>query len=124
MVSVTTRSCNLYTRMWCVYEMSFALRLGVKVVMSQCVHYSEDCGFLDTFSKQCKEPINSRLAKCGSPDDEKLIRAEIESVHGGYDAVDVAVEVERIRTLLSRSFESAVQEARKLKRHDGQGGLS
>merc|ERR1740117_466235 len=31
MVSVTTRSCNLYARMWCVYEMFFALQLGVKV---------------------------------------------------------------------------------------------
>jgi len=118
MVCVATRSCNLYTRMWCVYEMFFAIQQEVKVVMAQAIQYSEDCGFLDTYTKQLEEPINSRSAYCGNADDERRIRHEIESGFGGYDVVDTAVEVERMVALLSRSWDSAVSNSRKHKAKD------
>lgn len=118
MVAITTRQCNIYSRMWCVYEMFCALQLGVKVVTAQAIQYSDDCGFQDTFTEQCKVPICSRLARCGKPssvvnEDERRIRAEIEAIPGGYDLVDVAVEVQRLHALMTRRWDTAVSDAQR-----------
>eukprot|EP00928_Gymnodinium_smaydae_P071291 TRINITY_DN54917_c0_g1_i1.p1 TRINITY_DN54917_c0_g1~~TRINITY_DN54917_c0_g1_i1.p1 ORF type:complete len:627 (-),score=48.20 TRINITY_DN54917_c0_g1_i1:201-2081(-) len=100
MVGIVTLNSNIYTRMWCVYEMFVALQLEVPVSMTQTTIYCPTRGYQDAFTDQCQEPACSQEARCGNVNDETSIRRTIEASPGGYVAVDLAVEVARLRALL------------------------
>merc|ERR1719293_405670 len=100
MIAVATTECNIYTRLWCVFEMFTALELGVPVGVANCqiVSTKWDC-CRDALLEQCQERVNSKEARCGNPslpmnEDEKAIRAAIDFVK-----VDQAVEKARLDAL-------------------------
>ena len=114
MVCCVTEDCNIYTRMWCVFEVFMAKELQVPVFMangSQGGSEFSDLGWddafginMDAFGRQCLEPVDSHLARCGLPSlpvnhDEKMIRRAIEASPGQFAAVDLAVEEARLETL-------------------------
>lgn len=114
MVCCVTEDCNIYTRMWCVFEIFMAKELQVPVFMANGstggTQFSDilwDDAFrinMDAFGRQCLEPVNSHSARCGLPslpvnDDEKMIRRAIEASPGQFAAVDLAVEEARLETL-------------------------
>eukprot|EP00927_Polykrikos_kofoidii_P068092 TRINITY_DN63489_c0_g1_i1.p1 TRINITY_DN63489_c0_g1~~TRINITY_DN63489_c0_g1_i1.p1 ORF type:complete len:1214 (+),score=137.61 TRINITY_DN63489_c0_g1_i1:164-3805(+) len=104
MLCLLTELCNIYTRMWCVYEMFVAMEFGVQVRMVQSFAYSARLGVVDALYEQCSRPVRSQEARCGNPaspinNDERAIRREIES-SSSYEAVNRAVEEARLQALL------------------------
>ncbi|CAJ1360866.1 unnamed protein product [Effrenium voratum] len=111
MLAVVTTSCNIYTRMWCVFEMYVALQRGVPVKMfGFAVPVAGMCGIRsgelinDPIRDATCEAVDTKSARCGAPnlpqnDDEKAIRQCIELMPGGYVAIDEAIEKERLRYL-------------------------
>ena len=118
MVAIITAQCDIYTRMWCVFEMAIAIDLQLDVHVAQFTEavllggdgYSRERGFgaeqktsLPLF-EWCKAPVKSEAARCGNPalppnDDEKSIREHIEAERG-YEAINLEVEKARLRSVL------------------------
>lgn len=102
MLAVLTPVADIYTRMWCVFEMFVAVELSVPVELAA---FRGPCGcqgkhkasFSDPVWLHCRNRCDSHKARCGSPDalpnaDEIAIRRNIESTQGGYAILDSAVE--------------------------------
>lgn len=68
MIVVPNRQDDLYTRLWCVYEIFVARSLGVPVVLGQTLASAGES--------------SSAEAKCSSEDDKKRIRHDIEITYG------------------------------------------
>ena len=78
MLVVPTHQDDLYTRLWCVYEIFAATRLwDVPVDLARSLAKAGG--------------VSSSQAKCSSDEDRRQIRKEIED-NGGYDVVDKAVK--------------------------------
>eukprot|EP00443_Scrippsiella_acuminata_P069874 CAMPEP_0115441108 /NCGR_PEP_ID=MMETSP0271-20121206/36653_1 /TAXON_ID=71861 /ORGANISM="Scrippsiella trochoidea, Strain CCMP3099" /LENGTH=724 /DNA_ID=CAMNT_0002866883 /DNA_START=117 /DNA_END=2292 /DNA_ORIENTATION=- len=86
MLVVPNRQCDIYTRLWCVYEIFVAKSLAVPVVLAHTLARAGAC--------------SSRDAICGSYEDTERIRGEIEAYYGvelsgqagrGYSFVDDAI---------------------------------
>ena len=114
MVCCVTEDCNIYARIWCVFEVFMAKELQVPVFMANGSQGGAEFSDLDwekvfeinmdAFGRQCLEPVDSHLARCGLPslpvnDDENMIRRAIEASPGQFTAVDLAVEEARLETL-------------------------
>ena len=94
MVAVITATCDIYTRMWCIYEMFVATQTECPVVCTQPpVEWVRSFGSLgwDESSNplivMCNSAVDSSRARCGNPAnppnaDETNIRAKIESLVG------------------------------------------
>jgi len=76
MVAVPNTEDDMYSRLWCVYEMHIALNKGIHVQLAPTM--------ASAGTRACEQ------ATCSSASDEDRIRNEIE-VTVGYDAVDSAV---------------------------------
>lgn len=82
MVVVPNRNCDIYQRLWCVYEIFTASFLEVPIVLGCSLAHAGTCS--------CRE------ADCSSQDDKETIRGEIaryglatrNDPDKGYDAVD------------------------------------
>mmetsp|Transcript_48691 Transcript_48691/g.136178 ORF Transcript_48691/g.136178 Transcript_48691/m.136178 type:complete len:670 (+) Transcript_48691:178-2187(+) len=85
MLVVPNRQCDLYARLWCVYEIFVAYNLGVPVQLAHTLATAGTCG--------------ARDAMCAQPQDMQRIRAEIEAfgkksgrgAQCGYKCVDAAI---------------------------------
>lgn len=77
MVVVPNKEVDIYSRLWCVYEIYVARCLGVGVEIAR------------TLAPAGK--VSSRMAACSSPWDNEKIRGEIEAGPSGYDMIDAAV---------------------------------
>jgi len=109
MMAVLTNACDIYTRLWCVYEISIAIQHNVKVQL--CPHINPDDLYMgrtynDICVAQAKNPVVSSEGRCGHPakpinNDEKVIRKEIESTSGKFDEVDRTVERIRLEYLVN-----------------------
>ncbi|CAK9077427.1 unnamed protein product [Durusdinium trenchii] len=115
MVACITEACDIYSRMWCVFEIFMAKELGVQVYMANGAEEEEHTGttvslsrlidpMVDAFGEQCLKPANSLAARCGKPSlqmnkDEEMIREAIQRCPGQFDAVDHAVEESRLDAL-------------------------
>lgn len=108
MVPVFTMACDIYTRLWCVFEMFVAQDLGIEIQMAQFMSpKSQDIQM--PFLEYCRQPVDSKSARCGRPDapmnrDEQLIRGHIEATPGGYAAIDSCVERMRLHALKTTDF--------------------
>jgi len=78
MIVVPNHHIDIYSRLWCVYEVFTAKRLGIGVEMAPTLASAG--------------AASSQLAECGCPEDDVRIRAEIEESSFGYDAIDRAVQ--------------------------------
>jgi len=113
LVCLLTASCNVFTRLWCLFEVFIASRLGLEVrVASRKTKFG--LGAIDELLiKFCERPVDSRNATCGTQApgttprawqrgqaDEAALRRAIEAVADGYDAVDRVVEEARLTALI------------------------
>jgi len=107
MIAVVTFGCDIYTRLWCVYELYTARKLGVEI---------ELCSFsgLDNFGDMTENvcianittKVDSNLARCGNPKseqnaDERGIRDAINKSDGRFHGVNQAVEYIRLQYLVT-----------------------
>eukprot|EP00548_Thalassiothrix_antarctica_P018999 CAMPEP_0194194452 /NCGR_PEP_ID=MMETSP0154-20130528/75587_1 /TAXON_ID=1049557 /ORGANISM="Thalassiothrix antarctica, Strain L6-D1" /LENGTH=403 /DNA_ID=CAMNT_0038918883 /DNA_START=1240 /DNA_END=2450 /DNA_ORIENTATION=+ len=115
MIVVLTSASDVYSRLWCVYEMYMATQLGVKVVLSPYGRsYNFYLGMMEVQSGNMKadicisnlhKPINSIRARCGHPsqpenEDEKMIRRVINTSRTKFAGLDEAVESIRFQYLV------------------------
>mmetsp|Transcript_27108 Transcript_27108/g.29992 ORF Transcript_27108/g.29992 Transcript_27108/m.29992 type:complete len:244 (-) Transcript_27108:11-742(-) len=115
MIVVLTSASDVYSRLWCVYEMYMATQLGVKVVLSPYGRsYNFYLGMMEVQSGNMKadicisnlhKPINSIRARCGHPsqpenEDEKMIRRVINTSRTKFAGLDEAVELIRFQYLV------------------------
>eukprot|EP00931_Biecheleriopsis_adriatica_P053555 TRINITY_DN3136_c0_g2_i1.p1 TRINITY_DN3136_c0_g2~~TRINITY_DN3136_c0_g2_i1.p1 ORF type:complete len:906 (+),score=124.55 TRINITY_DN3136_c0_g2_i1:35-2752(+) len=106
LLCVLAAGCNIFERLWCLYEMSSAMEMGLEVRTTRkpkgfSAAWSLDQGFLAT----CSQPVDSRAAQCGpsslpsrSPHEQALRRA-IEMTPGSYEGINRSVELARLKSL-------------------------
>ena len=104
MVAVITPECNIYTRLWCVYEMYVAAKLGVPVkLISTSTKYDGAYGtgkiYYDPLVASCDQAIDTRSA-FAYPNDRAMIHKEIKTFKGGFDAIDDVVSWLRLNCLI------------------------
>merc|ERR1719195_597299 len=110
LLCVPAATCSIYKRLWCLFEMSTAMQLGVKVqtVTIQALSAGsshEACSDDGNLGRVYLDPIVTREARCGvvgtttATEDEQAIRAEIAASPGGYAAIDRAAEELRLAAL-------------------------
>jgi len=99
---VLTADCNVYARLWCLYEMHEAsrMRLDIRVAQRRRAWGLADEALLAL----CADPVDSRSARSGPPgsamgDDEKALRSRIEGLEGGFDELDRVVDEVRLSAL-------------------------
>lgn len=104
LLCVLTADCNVYARLWCLYEMHEAsqMKLDIRVAQRRRAWGLAD----EVLLRLCADPVDSRSARCGPPgsamgEDEKALRARIEGLEGAFDTLDRAVDEVRLSALLS-----------------------
>lgn len=97
MLGVVTSRCNIYTRLWCVFEMNVALELNVRVRMVQNFERTE-YNFSEALLGCSNSAVESESAACGSEGDKEMIHEAI-AESGGFDKIDIAVEKVRLQAL-------------------------
>eukprot|EP01083_Nonionella_stella_P208705 757179_1 len=102
MVAIMSNECDIYTRLWCVYEIFVAMQLNVPVSL---LASNEQMGFdgslstnLNAVMDSTRKPFHTSEAKCGCKVDQEMIEAEIQNA-GGLDVIDDAVMWIRIKSL-------------------------
>merc|ERR1712008_2696 len=104
LLCVLTADCNVYARLWCLYEMHEASRMRLDIRVAQ---RRRAWGLADeVLLALCADPVDSRSARCGPPgsaigDDEKALRAHIEGSEGDFDNLDRVVDEVRLSALLN-----------------------
>jgi len=100
---VLATDCNMYARLWCLYEIHEASRMKLDIRVAQ---RRRAWGLADeVLLAFCADPVDSRSARCGPPgsvvcDDEKVLRARIERFEGGFDDFDRVVDGVRLSALI------------------------
>lgn len=102
---VLTAACNIYTRLWCLFEIFTAGQLGVEVRVTSKQRKFGLGPFDELLLLLCKERIDSSRARCGFDQasgrvDDMAIRGAIEASPGGHKAVDTSVEAARLTALV------------------------
>lgn len=95
MIVDVTELCDIYTRLWCVYEMHEAQKLKKKVTL--CPHTYDidvECGHLqqDVCISNIETEVGSKNAYCGQPSDKKDIHGAIRKLQNGFDGINASVE--------------------------------
>jgi len=102
MVAIMSKECDIYTRLWCVYEIFVAVQLNVPVSLLASNEHTGFDGSLSTnlnaVMDSTSKPFHTSEAKCGWKVDQEMIEAEIENA-GGLDVIDDAVMWIRIKSL-------------------------
>jgi hypothetical protein len=105
MVAVMTTSCDIYTRLWCVYEIFIAITLNIPVSLASFNEITTSGGgsdamytnvVLDSSSKQ----VSTASAVCGNQIDQDMIQKEILDQFGGFELIDDTVTWVRIKALI------------------------
>jgi hypothetical protein len=105
MLAVMTTSCDIYTRLWCVYEIYIAITLNVPVSLAAFNEVTTSGGGSDAMYNNAVldssgEPIHTKSAGCGNECDQTMIQNEIKKQAGGFDLVDDTVFWVRIKALI------------------------
>eukprot|EP00438_Fugacium_kawagutii_P005245 Skav235428 [mRNA] locus=scaffold473:122151:123257:- [translate_table: standard] len=92
MVVIQTSSADVYTRLWCVYEIAEATGAKVPVKMA----YSQQA--LETRNGSFEEMLRAKTsrASCRDPADEKMIREKVQQL-GGFCRLDCIIFEFRLR---------------------------
>lgn len=109
MIAVHTTREDLYSRLWCVHEVDAALREGIHVGAAMSDSYiTETLRRIQLFSEfhfdaqSCLQAagirVNTVKARCGNPDDERLL-IRIITEAGGFSRLDTQIEAFRIAVL-------------------------
>merc|ERR1711935_354997 len=118
MLAVLTHQCDIYTRLWCVFEIFVAAMMGVRVKL--CPHIAPidiANGWTneDICVSESKTRVDSASARCGHPkhdpnSDEVAIRQVVNASAGGFDAIDKAVERIRLGYLIDYDLGSVTND--------------
>ena len=105
MLVLITPSCDIYTRLWCVYEMFVAITLNVPVSLAAFNAITTSGGGSDAMYKNAVLDSSGKLiitkkAKCGNKSDQLMIQNEIKKHVGGFDLIDDTVFWVRIKALI------------------------
>jgi len=104
MLAIMTESCDIYTRLWCVYEIFIAISMNVPVSLAtfnriQTSGGGSEAMYTNVVLDSCGNPVVTSKAKCGMQADEVMIKAEIEK-EGGFNLIDETVMWVRIKALI------------------------
>ena len=94
MIAIFTPDADIYLRMWCVFEIFIAVKLGVKIkfaAFNQQVRSGIE-NIYDAIYEHGQFRCNSIEARCGNAADETQIRSLISSTDGKFDLLDSVVE--------------------------------
>ena len=105
MIAIMTEFCDIYTRLWCVYEIFVAVLLNIPVTLES---YNEITGYggtdrmysnvvLDSTGMQ----VNTIKASCGYERDKQMIHREILKLDGGFALLDDVIMWVRIMSLIN-----------------------
>lgn len=112
MVAIMTEQGDIYSRLWCVFEIFIAIQLQVPVTMSAFAEsrgWAQSGGSMQTYHNAIMDgsetPVDTRSARCGNPAlppnvDEQSIRKVIETQPGGYALMDRVVEWVRANAMI------------------------
>jgi len=99
-------SVDIYERLWCLFEMSCAVELGVEVSTSRKPKGRGAWALDEAFLTACGKPVDSLVAKCGDGPQgrdgtkyEQALRKAIESTPKSYAGINRAVEMARLTSL-------------------------
>ncbi len=103
MVAIMTQSCDIYTRLWCVYEIFIAITMNVPVSLLAFNEITTSSGGSDAMYSNAVldssgKPVVTSEATCGMEADQDMIQGEILK-SGGFDVIDDAVMWVRIKAL-------------------------
>lgn len=90
-LAVMTESVNIYSRLWCLYEMYLATSFGIPVVYASSLER-------DVFSSH-EKPIRSLDALCSDQKDIDMIYSEIRKA-GGFFLLDDTIIWAQIKSLV------------------------
>jgi hypothetical protein len=94
MVAVFTPAADIYLRMWCVFEIFVAVKLGVNIkfaALNQQLRSGIE-NIYDSIYEHGKDRCHSTNAKCGEENDEREIRKLINSTDEKFALLDSTVE--------------------------------
>lgn len=84
MIAIVTPDCDIYTRLWCVYEIFMAIQLGVIVELA---FFSESTGFggsgqtyFNAGMDNANAAVNTKEATCSSESDQLMIVNQVSDV--------------------------------------------
>lgn len=101
MVVVHTSTAELYSRLWCVFEIGKALYEGVSATTA--------CSFAYIVSLSGKTKsdlgVHTESARCSSPEDEEMIRQVLVNDFGGYEGLDSTVLDFRMAMMARMNYE-------------------
>merc|ERR1740124_282734 len=103
MIAVVTAICDIYTRLWCVYELFVAQELKVPVQLCPFINDDQEkYGHLldDVCIYNLESTIDSESAYCSYIPDKECIHKEIKASSGGFKAINNGVEMIRLNYLL------------------------
>lgn len=99
-------SVDVYERLWCLFEMSCAVELGVEVNTSRKPKGRGAWALDEAFLTACGKPVDSASAKCGAIGPcrdaeryEQALRRAIEQMPKSYEGINRAVEMARLTSL-------------------------
>jgi len=106
LLCIVSSTCNVYRRLWCLYEMASARELGIEVKMAEKPKGVSAAWSLDqSFLTACNDPVDSISALCGPEGAgrgtiyEQALRRAIEAQPGGYAGINRSVEMARLESL-------------------------
>lgn len=104
MIAIMTKSCDIYTRLWCVYEIFTAISLNIPVKLET---YNEITGFggsdqmySNVVLDSTGAPVSTKDAECGYEGDIQMIHNEILKQEGGFELIDDVIMWVRIKALI------------------------
>lgn len=105
MVAIMTDSCDIYTRLWCVYEIFTAMTLNVPISLASYNNIttsggSSDAMYTNVVLDSSSKEISTFSAECGDQYDKDMIQKEILEKVGGFEVIDDAVMWVRIKALI------------------------
>lgn len=95
MIAVMTSDCDIFTRLWCVYEIFIAITLNIPVTLES---FNENTGNLVLDSTE--KAVDTSQAMCGYEGDKMMIYREISKLAGGFGLVDDVVMWVKIKSLI------------------------
>lgn len=117
LVAIVTKEYDIFTRIWCLYEISLAQKLNVNIKLSSIIHdINVKNGNLgrDDCIPNVDNPVDSKNAVCTEERDKEAIHTAILSQsQNGFEEVNAIIEEIRLQYLLNYSAVQRVERNRK-----------
>lgn len=104
MIIVVGPDPNVYSRCWCLLEITMAMDAECHVRLSSFVMPLGPNDVSTPFFDVLEEPVSAQDSRCSTQLDELKVRAAINARPGGLAAVNRAIERARLETLLETDF--------------------